>query len=117
MTDPETDDFGKALDHGIDGVILDRMTDTLMILQCKHHTEDRAAMITALKTIRDRDDQDTTVIVVEGETEELAVRRFLATLNRTSIGAGEVYVARANASARRVADILGRTMERPGKPK
>jgi hypothetical protein len=117
MTVPETDDFDKALDHGIDAVILDRMTDTLMILQCKHPTEDRAAMIAALKAVRDRDGQDTMVIVVEGETDERAVRQFLATLNRTSIGADEVYVARANASARRVADILGRTMERPSKPK
>jgi hypothetical protein len=39
MTGPGMDDFDEALDDGIDAVILDRMTDTLMILQCKHSTE------------------------------------------------------------------------------
>lgn len=116
MTDPEAEDFDEALGDGIDAVILDRMTDTFMILQCKQPTEARAAMIAALKAVRDRDDQDMSVIVVEGETEERWIRHFLATMNRTSIGAPEVYVARANASARRVADILGRTMEQRGKP-
>jgi hypothetical protein len=43
------------------------MTDTLMILRCKQPTEDRAAMIAALGAVRDRDDQDMRVIVVEGE--------------------------------------------------
>lgn len=116
MTDSEMDDFDEAINDGIDAVILDRMTDTLMILQCKQPTEDRAAMIAALKAVRDRDDQDMSVIVVEGETDERWVRQFLATLNRTSIGADEIYVARANASARRVADILGRAIQPPGKP-
>jgi Asp/Glu/hydantoin racemase len=115
MTGPGTDDFDETLDHGIDAVILDRMTDTLMILQCKHPTEDRAAMIAALKAVRDHDDQGVKVIVVEGESDERLVRQFLDKLNRTSIGTDEVYVARANASARRVADILGRAIEQPGK--
>jgi hypothetical protein len=117
MTDPEMDDFDEALNDGIDAVILDRMTNTLMILQCKQYTQDRAKMIAALKAVRDQSDPDTRmVIVVEGESDERWVRQFLATLNRTSIGDNEVYVARANASARRVADILGRVMEPSSKP-
>jgi hypothetical protein len=48
MTDSEIDDFGEAADGGIDAVILDRMTNTLTILQCKKYTLDRAEMITAL---------------------------------------------------------------------
>jgi 16S rRNA G1207 methylase RsmC len=105
-----------GFDGGIDAVILDRMTDTLMILQCKQPTEDRAAMIAALKAVRDKADEDVKlIIVVEGKTDERGVQQFLATLNRTSIGANDVYVARANASARRVADVLGRVMQPPGK--
>jgi hypothetical protein len=117
MTDPEMDGFDEALDDGIDAVMLDRMTNTLMILQWKQPTEERAAMITALRAVRDRDDQGMSVIVVEGETDEREVRQFLASLNRTSIGADEVHMTRANASAHRVADILGRAMEQPSKSK
>lgn len=45
-----------------------------------------------------------------------SVRQFLAALSRTSIGAPETYAARANASARRVADILDRATEPSSKP-
>jgi hypothetical protein len=115
MTEPAPG-FGAAPDGGADAVVLKRMTDTLTILQCKRPTENRAAMIAALKAIRDKAADDVKVmIVVEGQAEELFVRQFLATLNRTSIGAAEVYVARANASARRVADILGRAIGPDGK--
>ena len=108
---------GPPPDMGIDAVILDRMTNTLMILQCKRYTRDRAKMIASLKAVRDRCDPDTRMtLVVEGEIDERWVRKFLANLNRTSIGADEVYVARANASARRVADILGRATESSSKP-
>lgn len=109
MTDSEIDDFDEAADSGIDAVILDRMTNTLTILQCKEYTLDRAEMITALQAVRDRDAK--VIVVVEGETDERWVRQFLDNLNRTSIGAPEVYMARANASARRVADILSRAIE------
>jgi hypothetical protein len=117
MTDPKLS-LGKApADDGLDAVILDRMTDTLTILQCKRFTKDRASMIAALKAVRDKADADVkVVIVVEGKSEELVVRQFLATLNQSSIGAVEVYVARANASAQRVADILDRA-ELPDGPR
>ena len=109
MTDHEVSFVAVPGDGGSDAVILDRMTDTLMILQCKQFTKDRASMIDALKAVRDRVDANVNVvIVVEGKSEELAVRQFLGTLDQSSIGAVEVYVARASASARRVADILGR---------
>lgn len=117
MTDPEMNGFDKALNDGIDAVILDRMTNTLTILQCKQYTQGRAKMIAALKAVRDQSDPGTRmIIVVEGESDERWVRQFLATLNRTSIGDDEVYVARANASARRVADILSRATEPSSKP-
>lgn len=35
--------------------------------QCKQPTEDGAAMIAALKAVRDRDGQDVRVIVIEGK--------------------------------------------------
>jgi hypothetical protein len=117
VTDFEIHDFDEAPDTGIDAVILDRMTSTLMILQCKRYTQDRAKMIASLKAVRDRCGPDLRVtLVVEGESDERWVRQFLATLSRTSIGADEVYVALANASARRVADILGRAAAPSSKP-
>lgn len=116
MTSFEIYDFDEAPDAGIDAVILDRMTNTLMILQCKQYTEDRAAMITALEAVRDKCPQDVKMIVIEKPPGTGSVRQFLATLSRTSIGAPETYAARANASARRVADILDRATEPSSKP-
>ena len=69
------------------------------LVQCKQPAEDRAAMIAVLKAVRDRNGQDVRVVLIEEEPDKRAVRQFLATLNWTSIGADEVYVAPCNRGA------------------
>ena len=73
--------------------ILDRMRDTLVILQAKHADADRAKVLAALVAICNA--ADAPVIIVEGATEEAAVRQYLAALERASLETPRVCVVRA----------------------
>ena len=77
-------------DTGIDAAILDRMRDTLVILQAKHADEDRAEVLTDLTAIREactRLPAGATVILVEGASEEAAVCTTWPPLSRHLLGA------------------------------
>jgi hypothetical protein len=92
-------------DAGVDAMILDRMTNTLVILQAKHASKDRAEVIAALRALCESR-SDATVVIVEGETEAVAIEKYLAGLERTSLGSSRAREVRAGATAQRVARIL-----------
>ncbi len=92
-------------DACIDAMILNRMTDTLVILQAKHASKDRARVLAALRALCEAR-SDAPLVIVEGETEAAAVEKYLADLERTSLGTTGARVVRAGATARRVAEIL-----------
>ena len=77
---------GPPPDTGIDAAILDRMTDTLIILQAKSATTDRSKMIAALQALRGRH-PDAQVILVEGESDARVIRECLHSIERTSLRA------------------------------
>ena len=106
-TDPQPD-------AGIDVTILDRMTDTLIILQVKSASIDRGKMIATLQDIRRQHPGAAQVLLVEGETEARVVREYLLALERTSLGAPDARRTRARATATRVANILIRHQDGPG---
>lgn len=103
---------GPPPDTGIDAAILDRMTDTLIILQAKSATTDRSKMIAALQALRGRH-PDAQVILVEGESDARVIRECLQSIERTSLGTPGARQTRAKATAERVADILLRHQELP----
>lgn len=96
---------------GIDAAILDRMTDTLVILQAKSASIDRGKMIAALQAIRRQLPADAQLTFVEGESDAHIVREYLLAIERTSLGAPDARRARTSATAGRVADILIRHRE------
>jgi hypothetical protein len=96
---------------GIDVAILDRMTDTLVILQAKSASIDRGRMIAALQAIRRQLPPDAQLLLVEGESDARIVCDYLLAIERTSLGAPDVRRARTRATAGRVADILLRHRE------
>ena len=103
---------GPPPDTGIDAAILDRMTDTLIILQAKSATTDRGKVIAALQALRGRH-PDAQVILVEGESDARVIRECLQSIERTSLGTPGARQTRAKATAERVADILLRHQELP----
>jgi len=103
---------GPPHDTGIDAAILDRMTDTLIILQAKSATTDRGKMIAALQTLRGRH-PDAQVILVESESDARVIRECLQSIERTSLGTPSARRTRAKATADRIADILIRHQELP----
>lgn len=103
---------GPPLDAGIDAAILDRMTDTLIILQAKSATADRSKMIAALQALRGRH-PDALVILVEGESDAHVIRECLQFIEQTSLGTPGARRTRAKATAERVAGILLRHQELP----
>jgi uncharacterized protein (TIGR02391 family) len=105
---------GHLPDTGIDGAILNRMADTLIILQARSASPDRGKTIAALEAIRDQYPAGTRVLIVEGESEERMVREWLAALERTSLGTPDARQARARATAGRVAGILARHQDDAG---
>ena len=103
---------GPPHDTGIDAAILDRMTDTLIILQAKSATTDRGKMIAALQALRGRH-PDAQVILVESESDARVIRECLQSIERTSLGTPSARRTRAKATADRIADILIRHQELP----
>jgi hypothetical protein len=97
-------------DTGIDATILDRMTDTLVILQAKSASIDRGRMIAALQAVRQLP-ADAQLLLVEGESDAHIVREYLLAIERTSLGTPDARRARTKATAGRVADILLRQRE------
>jgi hypothetical protein len=127
---------------GIDAAILDRMTDTLAILQAKDATPARARYLAIMEKLReiqaeatgrgitnmsaakladaidaavlaDRDrDAEACAIPIEGHTTAEVIRN-LAALERTSLGTPGARQVRARVTARRVADILTRHEHHP----
>ena len=80
-----TTDPSPATD--IDAAILDRMTDTLVILQAKSTSVDRGRMVAALQAIRRQLPADAQLLLVEGEPDAQIVREYLLAIERTSLGA------------------------------
>jgi uncharacterized protein YidB (DUF937 family) len=103
---------GPSPDTGIDGAILDRMTDTLIILQAKCASSGRGKVIAALQAIRRQYPDGAQVLLVEGDSDARLVREWLAAIERTSLGTPGARRVRVGATAGRVADILARHRER-----